>query len=189
MSVYVPYSMSFIRIHLAISVMLLLLFSYKIYTIILARKKPMQANQSQNLLNSFAVSGGGKDADDRNGGGSNLNDETDKERELKMEIHRLYRQLEEMRSLSMRIANPHLLTKKSRFISYPTKRKEKSSRMKAPFLNSENELSKVLMSTTTNAAANAATTVNANNIQIDGVTIDHPSFIIQNDNPSTVSPK
>ncbi len=35
---------------------------------------------------------------------------------------RLCRQLEETRSLSMRIANPHLLTKKSRFINYPNKK-------------------------------------------------------------------
>ncbi len=41
---------------------------------------------------------------------------------LKIEIMRLCRQLEETRSLSMRIANPHLLTKKSRFISYPNKK-------------------------------------------------------------------
>jgi hypothetical protein len=39
-----------------------------------------------------------------------------------MEIKRLYRQIEEMRSLSMRIANPHLFAKKSRFI-YPNKKK------------------------------------------------------------------
>ena len=42
-----------------------------------------------------------------------------------------------MRSLSMRIANLHLLTKKSRFIAYPTK-KLKSSKTKN-FLLSENE--------------------------------------------------
>lgn len=45
-----------------------------------------------------------------------------------------------MRSLSMRIANLHLLTKKSRFIAYPTK-KLKSSKQKN-FLLPENEPSK-----------------------------------------------
>lgn len=47
-----------------------------------------------------------------------------------------------MRSLSMRIANLHLLTKKSRFIAYPTK-KLKSSKTKN-FLLPENEVSKQL---------------------------------------------
>jgi hypothetical protein len=40
----------------------------------------------------------------------------------------------------MRIANPHLLSKKSRFISYPTK-KSKATKKGMP---SETELSKVL---------------------------------------------
>ncbi len=49
-----------------------------------------------------------------------------------------------MRSLSMRIANLHLLTKKSRFIAYPTK-KLKSSKTKN-FLISENETTKQMES-------------------------------------------
>ena len=79
-----------------------------------------------------------------------------------------------MRSLSMRIANPHLLTKKSRFISYPTKKsKDKTSKLK--YLNSDNELSKALMS---------------NTVQLDPVTMDPKSYAaIENDNPSMVSPQ
>ena len=47
-----------------------------------------------------------------------------------------------MRSLSMRIANPHLLTKKSRFISYPTKKTKLTKSKNA--LTSEGDLSKVV---------------------------------------------
>ena len=82
-----------------------------------------------------------------------------------------------MRSLSMRIANPHLLTKKSRFISYPTKKaKDKTSKLKHnQYLNSDNELSKALMS---------------NTVQIDPITMDPKSYAaIENDNPSMVSPQ
>lgn len=116
-SCYVPFSLSFIRIHLTISVMLLLLFSYKVYKIFVARKKPYQGNSSSGIINSHTVTG--KDGELK---GSTVNEaETEKERELRIEIQRLYRQIEEMRSLSMRIANPHLITKKSKFI-YPTKK-------------------------------------------------------------------
>jgi len=82
----------------------------------MARKKPQQNNQSSGLSNNFSITV--KDSEQKS---STLNDETDKERELKVEIQRLYRQIEEMRSLSMRIANPHLIPKKSRF-SYPTRK-------------------------------------------------------------------
>jgi hypothetical protein len=41
---------------------------------------------------------------------------------LQDEVQKLYRQIEEMRSLSMRIANPHLVPKKNRFLTYPTKK-------------------------------------------------------------------
>lgn len=173
MSVFVPYGVNYMRIHLAITVMLLLLFSYKVYTIIKARNKPMQANQSSNILSNLTVPG--RDLDDK----GNPSDETEKERELKIEIHRLYRQLEEMRSLSMRIANPHLLTKKSRFISYPTKKKEKSSKLKSQYLNSDNEISKALITNANNQQPGTA-------IQIDPITMDHPSFAVQNDNPSII---
>lgn len=80
-------------------------------------------------MNNF-TGGSGKDgvvsgADQKS---STMNDETEKERELRIEIQRLYRQLEEMRSLSMRIANPHLIQKgKSRFIYAPKKTKVKSN--------------------------------------------------------------
>lgn len=83
------------------------------------------------MLNNFSISGGpgGGGPGGKEGGeqrSSSVNDETEKEKELRIEIARLYRQLEEMRSLSMRIANPHLIHKsKSRFI-YPTKKKSKA---------------------------------------------------------------
>lgn len=95
----------------------------KIYTIIMARKKPLQSQQlATGMLNNFG--GSGKDGEQKS---SSVNDETEKEKELRIEIQRLYRQLEEMRSLSMRIANPHLIQKgKTRFI-YPTKKKAKAS--------------------------------------------------------------
>jgi hypothetical protein len=109
----------------------------KIYTIILARKKPLQASQqASGILNSFSISGKG-DGEQKS---STINDETDKERELKVEIQRLYRQIEEMRSLSMRIANPHLIPKKHKF-GYPTK---KSKIHKSKNLASENEISKIM---------------------------------------------
>lgn len=69
-----------------------------------------------------------------------VHEETEKERELKIEVQRLYRQIEEMRSLSMRIANPHLLQKKFRF-GYQNK---KSKFYKSKNMPSENEISKVL---------------------------------------------
>ena len=47
--------------------------------IIVARKKPYQSNQSSGMLNNFSISG--KDADQKS---STINDETDKERELKV---------------------------------------------------------------------------------------------------------
>lgn len=83
------------------------------------------------MLNNFSISGGpGGGPGGKEGGeqrSSSVNDETEKEKELRIEIARLYRQLEEMRSLSMRIANPHLIHKsKSRFI-YPTKKKSKAA--------------------------------------------------------------
>ena len=74
-----------------------------------------------------------------------------------------------MRSLSMRIANPHLLTKKSRFISYPTKKNK--DKLKTKFLTSDNEIGKALIP-------------NATVIQNDPVTTDHQSLAIQNDNLS-----
>lgn len=72
-----------------------------------------------------------------------INEETDKERELKVEISRLYRQIEEMRSLSMRIANPHLIPKKQHRIVYATK-KPKPVKSK---LNLENEAASRMYST------------------------------------------
>lgn len=69
-----------------------------------------------------------------------MQEETEKEKELKTEVQRLYRQIEEMRSLSMRIANPHLLQKKSRF-GYQNKKSKFYKSKNAP---SENEISKVL---------------------------------------------
>lgn len=116
-SCYVPFTLNFVRIHLTITVMLLLLFSYKVYKIFLSRKKPFQSTQSSGIINNFAVSG--KDGELKSTTASET--ETEKERELRIEILRLYRQIEEMRSLSMRIANPHLITKKSKF-GYPTKK-------------------------------------------------------------------
>lgn len=105
----------------------------------MARKKPLQSQQlAPGILNNFSA-GGGKDGEQRS---SSVNDETEKEKELRIEIQRLYRQLEEMRSLSMRIANPHLIQKsKSRFI-YPTKKKTKASTVG----KSEVEFSKVVAS-------------------------------------------
>ncbi|CAF0705407.1 unnamed protein product [Brachionus calyciflorus] len=132
-SCYVPFTISFIRIHLTITIMLLLLFSYKVYTILVARKKPYQASS---LLNNISISG--KDSDQKS---FSIHDETEKERELKKEVQRLYRQIEEMRSLSMRIANPHLLPKKSRFGAYQNKKSKLYKNKNAP---SENEISKVI---------------------------------------------
>ncbi|RNA23662.1 G-coupled receptor -like protein [Brachionus plicatilis] len=134
-SCYVPFIINFIRIHLTITIMLSLLFSYKIYTILIARKKPFHANQAPGLLNSITVND--KDGDQKS---FSVHEETEKERDLKIEVQRLYRQIEEMRSLSMRIANPHLLQKKSRF-GYQNK---KSKFYKSKNLPSENEISKVL---------------------------------------------
>lgn len=112
--VYFPFLHTFLRIHLTISIMILLIFTYKIYTIAVARKKPYQSNQSA-LLNNFNTIA---EADGEAKNSSVCDEkETEKEKELKIEIQRLCRQLEETRSLSMRIANPHLLTKKSRFIN------------------------------------------------------------------------
>lgn len=110
-------------------------YVFKIYTILIARKKPFHANQAPGLLNSITVND--KDGDQKS---FSVHEETEKERELKIEIQRLYRQIEEMRSLSMRIANPHLLQKKSRF-GYQNK---KSKFYKSKNLPSENEISKVL---------------------------------------------
>jgi hypothetical protein len=73
---------------------------------------------------------------------SAVREETDKERELKVEILRLYRQIEEMRSLSMRIANPHLIPKKTRF-GYQTK---KAKVNKNRNVNSEHEISRIYSS-------------------------------------------
>lgn len=117
--VYFPFMFNFLRIHLTITITILLIFVYKIYTIYGARKKPYQSNQSA-LLNNFTIASA-NDGEQKN---SSICEEkeTEKEKELKVEIQRLCRQLEETRSLSMRIANPHLLTKKSRFINYPTKK-------------------------------------------------------------------
>ena len=89
-----PFFLDVVRIHLQITVMLLLLFSYKvtnlfknlfvikiylyflkIYTLIKSREKP--SNQS-NLLN---FSGSLKDGDQKN---SSVVEETEKERELKV---------------------------------------------------------------------------------------------------------
>jgi hypothetical protein len=89
----------------------------------MARKKPQQSIQSSGLSNNFSITV--KDSEQKS---STLNDETDKERDLKVEIQRLYRQIEEMRSLSMRIANPHLIPKKSRF-SYPTRKSKSKAKM------------------------------------------------------------
>lgn len=124
-----PFMFSFLRIHLTITVMILLIFVYKVFTIFGARKKPYQSNQSA-LLNNFTIASA-NDGEQKN---SSICEEkeTEKEKELKVEIQRLCRQLEETRSLSMRIANPHLLTKKSRFINYPTKTAKKKSKYLLP---------------------------------------------------------
>ncbi len=94
-----------------------------------ARKKPYQSNQSA-LLNNFTI------ASNNDGEAKNSivvdEKETEKEKDLKQEIQRLCRQLEETRSLSMRIANPHLLTKKSRFLSNPTKKAKSKEKYLLP---------------------------------------------------------
>lgn len=56
-----------------------ILLLIKVYKIILARKKPFHGNQASGLLNNFSVSG--KDGEQKN---STVNEETDKERELKV---------------------------------------------------------------------------------------------------------
>jgi hypothetical protein len=106
----------------------------KIYKIIIARKKPFTGNQP-GLLNTVVVT----DVEQQN---STVKEETDKERELKLEISRLYRQIEEMRSLSMRIANPHLIPKKTRF-GYQTK---KTKINKSRNVTSDHEISRIYSS-------------------------------------------
>nr|QVK45731.1 G protein-coupled receptor [Proales similis] len=132
-SSYALFAVNFVRIHLTITVMLLLLFSYKIYYIVQAKRKPLHFNQS----NALVSSPGSKEGEQKS---TSCHDETDKERQMRIEIQRLYRQIEEMRSLSMRIANPHLIPKKSRF-GYPARKSKVKSKNTAI---SDSEMSRVI---------------------------------------------
>ena len=106
----------------------------------MARRKPFTGNQRDLLNNCTTVAVA--DVEQKS---SAVNEETDKERELKVEISRLYRQIEEMRSLSMRIANPHLIPKKHGRFGYQTK-KIKLNKNRNSNMQSEHDISRMYSS-------------------------------------------
>jgi hypothetical protein len=108
-----------------------------------ARRKPQ--NSGLLINNSSSIPGVGGKLKDGEQKSSSITDETEKERELKLEISRLYRQIEEMRSLSMRIANPHLIPKKHRF-GYQTKKKTNKNKNNPNNMASEHEISRIYSS-------------------------------------------